>query len=326
MNQNLAQLLDKFTNLHGRPEKSLHFQYSATLFSKKNFKENDIFTVHAKIKTDSKRIGWLFPLLVLGSSEFDLFNDEHFMPYLKIGASYLDSVANSLNVDDNTHILILKDLTLLEGEVFNDDFATSLMKYGYYNISYGVIAENSLLKIDNNIIRRITVTKSVQPNQYSAYMNKLLRQLLPKVEDPLSRFVSIYQVIELLMEKYFHLKLDDHKKRRSTIGTIRDNITLLSNERKLINGVFSYCSLRLILNENEINLIRRLFNSDKDEQYYSNLSLPEFIYDIRNAIFHNYHKYELEDLMRDISERMELILFEILENSAVSNLLNEDWA
>jgi hypothetical protein len=321
MSQNLDQLLERYVVRYGEPDKSLHFHYSVTLISKKNFKENDIFTVHAKINSDSKRIGWLFPLLILGSSEYDLFGDEHLIPYLQIAASYLST--NSVKVDDNTHILILKDATLLEGNVFSHDFLTSLLKYGYYNITSGVIAENSLFRINNDEIKKIKLTKCPAPSDYSKYINRLLCQLLPKVEDPLSRFVSIYQTIELLMEKYFHLRLDEHKKRRSTIGTIRENITDLSSERKLISGVFSHCELRFDLNENEMNLSRRLFESDKDETYYNDLKLPNFIYDTRNAIFHNYHKYELEDLMKDISERMEIILVELLENSGVSELLTQ---
>jgi hypothetical protein len=316
-----SRLLETYTSLHGAPDPNLHFQYSVNFLSKKNFRENDIFTVHAKVGTGRKRLGWLFPVLVLGSSEYDLFGDIHFVPYLKVAASHLAKENGEKDIDENTHILILKDKTLLDGNVFSSNFVVSLLKHGYYSIASGVVSENTLCKFDTSASTEIKVEKCLPVSSYSKYINRLLCDLLPKVEDPLSRFVSIYQTIELLMEKYFHLKLDEHKKRRSTIGTIRDNITELSSERKLINGAFTYGSHRSTLNADEINLARRLFSSDKDEQYYNGLNLPNLIYDMRNAIFHNYHKYELGELMRDISERMELILVELLENPEISALL-----
>jgi hypothetical protein len=321
MSQYHSRLLETYTTLHGAPDPQLHFQYSVNFLSKKNFRENDIFTVHAKLGANRKRIGWLFPVLVLGSSEYDLFNDIHFVPYLKVAASHLAKENGKRDIDENTHVLVLKDERLIEGNVFISNFSVSLLKHGYYNTASGVVAENTLCKFETSTTSEIKVENCLPVSEYSKYVNKLLCELLPKVEDPLSRFVSIYQTIELLMEKYFHLRLDEHKKRRSTIGTIRENITELSSERKLINGAFTYGSHRSMLNPDEINLARRLFNSDKDEQYYTGLTLPNFIYDTRNAIFHNYHKYELGELMRDISERMELILVELLENPKISVLL-----
>ncbi|MED5593631.1 hypothetical protein [Janthinobacterium sp. P210006] len=325
MNKNRDQLLEKCISLYGEPDRSLIFKYSAIFLSKKNFKENDIFKIHAKINGDSKRIGWIFPLLVLGSSEYDLFGDTHFEQYIKIGASYLAHHGSDVAIDDNTHILILKDETLIDGEFYIHDCIMSLLKYGYYNISFGVAANNKLFALNYIETKRINVAKSLPVTSYTAYVKKLLCELLPKVEDPLSRFVSIYQVVELLIEKYFHFKLDEHKMRRSTIGTIRDNMAEFSSERKLINGVFGHCAHRSVLNENEISLVRVLFGSDKDEVYYKDLNLPNFVYDIRNAIFHNYHKYELNDLMRDIAERMEYILAELLENPKISILLSNEY-
>lgn len=98
-------------------------------------------------------------------------------------------------------------------------------------------------------------------------------------------------------------------------------MTELSSERKLINGLFTYAEHRMKLNSDEDNLIRHLFHADKNEEYYKDLNLPNFIYDIRNAIIHNYHKYELTTLMQEISELMELIWVELMENPKVSDML-----
>lgn len=319
MNNYGEDLLDKYGSLHSCTiDPQLQYQYSVNYLSKTNFKENDIFTVHTKINGQRTRIGWLFPALILGSSEYDLFGDQHLGVYLKVAASYLNSLNNKSAIDENTHLLILKDQALLEGDLIKENFGISLMRLGYYSESVTTEISNSRAKAEGS---KIDLIKCPPVYELAPYIQKLFLKLLPKVSDPLSRFISIYQTFELLMEKYFHSRIDEHRIKRSTIGTIRENITDLSSERKLINGLFTYTQHRMKLSSEEDNLIRRLFDSDKTESYYDELNLPNFIYDIRNAIVHNYHKYELTNLMQEISELTELIWIELMENPKVADML-----
>lgn len=316
------KIIESHIELYGAPDGNIKNQYSFFFLSKIEFKENDIFQIYTKTTDSRIRAGWLFPVSVLGSSEHDFWENPHFSIYAKIGGSILTSY-NGDDLGEDTHILILKDATIAEHDIYVENTAVSLLKHGYYPIANGAKFHNSLCTIDNSQIKNICVEKHPEISAHIPYIPKLVQEFLPKITDPLSRFISIYQVYELLMEKYFHYKIDEYRALRATIGTIREKISDLSSEKKLIQGVFTHCNLRSNTDENERALARNLFGTDKDENYYKELKLQSLIYDIRNAIIHNYHKYELSDLMRDIAERMEVILFETLENPQVSTLLSK---
>jgi hypothetical protein len=322
MSEFTERLIESHINLYGEIEPNFVSEYSFAYLSKTDFKENDIFTIRIVIDKKSERIGWLFPLIALGSKEHDYGECPHFGLYAKIGGAIISSCSKK-NYDENTQILILKDAKLLEAEAYVGNLTIPLMEYGYYPVVSGVKFQNKLCLVNNVSTKSLSVKKSPAVHDYLPYIKNLMSELLPKTTDPLSRFLSIYQVYELLMEKFFHLKVEEYRNKRITIGTIRENMAELSSERKLMNLVFQFCELRTSPTEDERNLARRLFDSDKEDSYYEKLSLQGLIYDLRNAIVHNYHRYELTSLMLDISERMEVIFVELLGSSKVSLLLTE---
>lgn len=316
------KLAEDYIDLYGSPDLSVLRQYSFSFLSKVDFKENDIFMVQISEGGHTHRLGWIFPLIALGSKEHDRWGCPHFEVYARVGGSIIAGACDE-SVNENTHVIILNDERALALDLYVENLAVSLMRYGYYPISSSTLFRNGLCTVSGIDNGKLSVRKALAPSEYVPYVRRLILELLPKVLDPLSRFLSIYQVYELLMERYFHTLMDEYRLKRITIGTMRERMNDLSNERKLINGVFSRCEIRQAVNDEERELLRRLFGDDREEQYYRKISLQDFIYDLRNAIVHNYHKYELSSLMSEISERMELVLVEVLENSNVSSLLYE---
>lgn len=153
MNKYSEELLDKYVSLHGCTiDPKLQYQYSINYFSKANFKENDIFTVYTKINGQKTRIGWLFPALILASKEYDLFGDQHLDVYLQVAASCLTSLSGKDPIDENTHLLILKDQTLLQGNLLKENFSISLMKLGYYPEYANTEISNSRVNIEGSKI------------------------------------------------------------------------------------------------------------------------------------------------------------------------------
>ncbi|MDV7210199.1 hypothetical protein [Azotobacter beijerinckii] len=317
------RLIESYLDLYGSPEAKIRHEYSFAYLKKMAFKENDIFIIQTKINGQKERIGWIFPAIALGSREHNRWKCPHFSVYAKVGGAIICESPHA-ELDENTHIMIVKDSRIIEGEIYIENLMAPLMRYGYYSFKGEPSFQNKLCAINNAETDKITINKSPGVSEYVPYIRKLILELLPKITDPLSRFLSIYQAYELLMEKYFHLKINEHRQKRSTIGTIREQVAELSSERKLMNGVFHHCGIRAQLNDDERNLAKSLFGQDKDDSYYTKLDLQGLIYDIRNAIVHNYHKYELSSLMLDISERMELIFIEVLENPKSSLLLTEE--
>jgi hypothetical protein len=124
------------------------------------------------------------------------------------------------------------------------------------------------------------------------------------------------------MERHFHRRIDSYRNKKTTIGTIREKISDLSSERKLMRTLFDEHGIRLLLSYDEKDLIRRLYGGDREESYFTDLQAPDFIYDIRNTIVHSYHKYELAGSMKEISDRLEQIVLEVIEAECASELLN----
>lgn len=313
------KLLDDHRNLFGDIDPISHLQYSVKLVTKNEFIENDIFTIHYMNTSNENRIGLIFPAFVIGSNKHDYYGMHYFEEYAKIAASFLLSIKED-KISDNCHIIIASDDYLLSKGLLLNDFEIAISKYGYYpcNIESAYYNKSCALVAANH---KIIMNRTPRIFESLRYLSKLWYDILPSVSDPLARFVSLYQVIEMLMEVFFNEKIDEIRKTRTTIGNIRDKVSVFSSEKKIIDTMFSQYAIRMELNTDEKDIAYLFFGNDKDKQYYSELTLPSYIYDMRNAIIHNYYKYEFEEKMILIAERMEIIIIEILENEKIINLV-----
>lgn len=312
------ELLDCQSKFYGAPSPGMLHEYSVQQYFKSKFVENDIFIVQFKNSTGTIRMGWIFPIIAIGSDSHDYYGNSHFPNYAKVAAAYVERNLPDV-INEDSHLLVLKDDILVKNEIFIDNFDISLMKYGYYRSASADVYSNKHLAVDYKSTTNLVLSKTAKIADLDIYITNLLINILPSTKEHISRFICIYQAFEMLMECYYNDKIDELRSKRNTIGTIREKLQEYSSERKLLNGLFSEYSINRSLNTDEINLVQNIFTTYKEQSYYDNLTLPNYIYDIRNVIVHNYYKYELATLMSEIADLMESILVDILHNEKVVN-------
>src|SRR6185369_881678 len=210
---NKLVLLEYQTKYYGDPSPGILHEYSVQPYFKSNFFENDIFTVHFNNGHSASRMGWLFPVLAIGSDSHDYSEDVHFAHYAKIAAAYAEQGLPD-EVDENTHLLILKDNFLVTNDIFIDNFDIALMKYGYYKSTSNSVYSNKYFSVDYKTTNKIIVNKTPRICNLNSYVNKLLLDVLPTTKENLARFICIYQVIEMLMEHFYNNKIDDLRSNR----------------------------------------------------------------------------------------------------------------
>lgn len=311
---------EKIVSLYGQGNVDLHKDYSIQILSKSAYRENDIFIINLRHNDNTQRLGWLIPALSIISVDHDYYRNPHYEHYVQVANSFLSQCTPSMILNDSSHFFILKKEYLERCESQADGFFASLAMRGYYQGCHGLTYKNEFcVPLSPG---SITVKKSIPLHTCTKYIIDLMSEYLPTISDPLSRFLKLYQVFEILMERHFHRRIDSYRNKKTTIGTIREKISDLSSERKLMRTLFDEHGIRLLLSYDEKDLIRRLYGGDREESYFTDLQAPDFIYDIRNTIVHSYHKYELAGSMKEISDRLEQIVLEVIEAECASELLN----
>ena len=320
MEISISEFSERVVNLYGQSNTDLHKDYSIRTLSKSAYRENDIFIIKLRHNGDAQRLGWLIPALSTISVDHDYYRNPHYEHYVQVVSSFLSQCTPSETFNDSSHLLVLKNEYLERCDSQADGFFASLAMRGYYQGCHRLTYKNECCVPLSR--ESITVKKSIPLHLCTKYIIDLMSKYLPTIDDPLSRFLKIYQVFEILMERHFHRRIDSYRSKKTTIGTIREKISDLSSERKLLRTLFDEHSIRLILSYDEKDLIRRLYGSDRDEGYFADLQAPDFIYDIRNTIVHSYHKYELAGSMKEISDRLEQIALETMEIECACELLS----
>lgn len=274
--------------------------------------QSDLFNVKMEIGDDEKTIGCIIPATALVDDIENEDFDEYVQAYKYYCIKYLleeiegkeKELKDSYSISDLTDInaiFIIIYKPLLEEKNFNIDyFLPNLALLGYYN--YPKSSQSKIIDyVDSfrgNIIEFIESqfhSKRILKNIVLKYSKKILEEsiiakllytnLLIDSDNPLYRFLLIYQIIEYLNE-----------------------ITFTDSLNNLISKKDDYTKYKFIQKLNELNNIRctinKLFNHSFDEKKEITKSIKDFLiqfdseyekestgdcfYDIRNLLFHDY--------------------------------------
>lgn len=319
----MNDFIRKSIDLYGENGENLK-DYEFILLKKQDYVENDIFCLF--YKNSETRIGWLFPIDSISSENHDCFSGDrrpHYEVYAKLAADHL-KVILALNTD-NYHLAVLKKENLPR-DCSTNSFICSLAKYGYNQSTFDDTRLYYSNKLCSEKINSAKESKKLvlKPNFLDHnFIYDLFNHL--KVERHFYlRFILIYQLYELLIEKVFFAKISNFRDKKFNLATIRDKIGEISSERKLINILFE--SLKIDKNPESIFLdsAREFLKEYKEISYLSSeLSMPNIIYDIRSLLVHSFYKFNSShDLMSDFVDSFELKTIEILlENENLKELL-----
>lgn len=296
-------------------------QFTAYFFAKKELKENDIFQVYQR--ESASRLGWMIPITALFSKEHDFADDIHFRRYayqaIKQCTHYLVS-----NVLDETGLNNLQTNSI--GSFFHDSICILI-------ISLDCLKENSSLSIYRRFPSMLVhgyvplserdpeeihfegvppAGKRIHTSEISTFVedvefiNRILAQSLAYEKEPAFQFFYLYQIIEFMISEVSSDRLDTLIEKlslgRNDTQVVRDCMTevgeVLSEEKRIGILCNEYCDLERSRHE-ELKRISNIFLRECGYDFIG--SFNEYVYKIRNLVFHQYRKLPSdENVLRDV--------------------------
>lgn len=307
-------------------------QFEIFLFHKDRFATNDIF----QVKIADHRLGWLFPLQALISSQHDFAENPHFFTYSynaykillknKRNIPYQDILYDEQpNLEDlygeNTIIfMIYKDNIKTLKSTHNIDFIIDDFLCFFYQYGYTLLNQNNFLNLINIKLPNANHKKmaggsfNLSPLSRAlltdkSYINSLIQGLVKLEKHPLVKFHLLYSVIELYISKIFEVNFKASAAallNSSDFYEAKEVLIKMTNEKERINKLFSDRTpgidqqlldlLQLSCND----FLNFVFAPETFEK-----GSGEALYKVRSLIFHN---------LRTVPEGYEILFEKIILN------------
>lgn len=277
---------------------------------KKDVLENDIYQVYDRAL--DKRIGWIFPVVALDSSEHTYASNEHFTRYANVAIRKLFNEVQqdffsivpevygkaSFNFSDFFHdetVLLVISKATLDGSGFRlNDWLPSLSVAGYFKLSC-INPADLMLVGDRPTDKRLYLTKITPEFQGHNFVDLVYTNLIPYERHPLLFFFYCYQVIEVMLTQVFKMEQSliytelkkpiedgDVVKAKDVMGKVGE-INSENYRFKLLIDKYVNSPIPGDELQNACNGLLRSVNKDLGR------TVSEAIYRVRNFLFHQYH-------------------------------------
>lgn len=292
--------------------------------------ESNVFTLEANLTAERETVGYLFPVAVLDSNNFEARrpsdNNYLFIAYqvllerLKEIDQSVDSLGKCFEENVCVCVLNLRTIGRTQG-IWN--CIHSLRKYGY---SY-FVEDNKYKKIEGYTIKnykdllpgsKMHIVFSIPPMYSDPIVDGIMRSL-PNADNLVYRFILLYQIVEFLISKKIRKSINE------AIGTYQastscsendflENINNVRKERNIINEILESCGIFSIDCNKEFN------NRCKHLYDLANIVLQKkgeinLFYSFRNQMVHSFrHLSNFKEDMADTIFYYEQIVLTIVEN------------
>lgn len=310
--------------------------------------EDDYYKVNLKELDGNKSVlGWLFPYNLL--KEDTLFYkdfDEYLIKYMHVGIhkivdyslkkslySYHSGTIEDLGLSQDL-ILFVYRRSICKKESFSD-LIPSLFDMGFYvvdepdKIALNIYPINTYREEKINQFRADTALTCINLQVVSPvfsgskYVKTLFTETLVELKDPLLRYFSLYQIVEILMRVVYGNKYFEYVEKYANDNrhNLMDKFSELSSESKMIKKIYEIgTSSSEYLDF--IDAAKRLLRKIDDEAIKEGASFDDYMYKIRNLIVHDLL------IMRDYGNEMEYLSFMyetlIVDLMCRTNLRKED--
>ena len=212
--------------------------------------ENSIFQLYVK----DQRIGWIFPIQSLLSSDHDCAQNKYFLKYAYV-ATYLllrdieclDKLLTPSYIDldkfyeSKKCICVIDHENTAKIEDFDiENYVVSLFKHGYSFFGRGNLLADMPAGGVNKRLQLTPISKDLCKNPY---INHLFKAQFPNADNPLVCFHLCYQIIELLISVVFDNKLktivEKLEKQPESLFDLREELNEMVGEKKRVNWLFS---------------------------------------------------------------------------------------
>lgn len=277
---------------------------------------------------EDKRIGWLFPIQALFSSDHDFTGNDHFLKYAYVALNRLFDILNITRenapdefdledyYNDTSLCMMIWDRAnsdTIEG--FNiDQYTVSLYEYGYYRSEGQDFDLKRFPEIGRTKIHLKSISKALQEEEY---ILSLFKYQLPSVNNEIIRFYFIYQIIEILIniifDNKFQLILEEINKEGRNLFDIKDTIQNEINEKHRINLLFdSYSSLSDSLSRAELKESCDLLLTH--HSLCTKHTCVDAVYAVRCFLVHRLYSLDTEtiDILKEINRNFILVIIDLL--------------
>lgn len=293
-------------------------------------KEVDVFELSVNNQGGQcERLGYAIPLSAIESednteSERSLINYKY-CAFRKIIEGLVNDERYDISNEEqiisqcipapNTYVIIINKENNTDFNI--DDFIYSFAKAGFYRLGDSSEIKKTYDKLIPDGCKKIKLNKT-ESSLYNdfPYVKDLIDNYLKTSDDYLARFILLYQVIELFIEKEGRKWIDEciDKFKNENVRTssdFLDEVKNLSKESVRINRLFTNNIIDLNDSKSFEEACKSLF--EKINFTPNNTDLPELLYCLRNKIVHSYrnllqYKNELEDAIR----MFEIVILDLL--------------
>lgn len=275
--------------------------FSYELFYNESICENDIYQVYA----DKNRIGWIFPIQALLSSDHDYAEDKYFLKYAYVATWLLLSDINQVDqldspsefvledyVDDKRCIFVLDHENISKIENFQlSDYTVEFFKYGYEYKGKGNFNPSSIRGT-----RRLNLHPLAKEIRGNNSINDLFTDQFLLASNSVVRFYICYQIIELLISKVFEDKFQLIVKKLSKnpeeLFDLREDLSKITAEKERVKCLFEEYTVCETSDKSEIEIACKKFlelNGKRcAESYYYDL------YSVRCMLVHKLYAVNKE--------------------------------
>lgn len=249
-----------------------------------------------------QKCGRIIPLSVILDDSYSILDDKHLKQYLFVATKWLLQNADNLQANKNLEkcyfdsavLMIVHKPTVHD---FNrDQYVLPLFKLGYfyYDSESKAVGVDGFHKTDC-LLGKTRVDLKPENNvsfKSEGYLNSLILKVLPRTDNLLARFVLLYQVVELYMEKLRRQQLDsfvaDYNANHISAHEMLHRVSSINGEKEHVKKMFNKsCASERDFIESCKTLFRSIsFIPDGKEE-----SLGKYVYAFRNRVVHGYRDF-----------------------------------
>lgn len=316
---------DKEGGLNFEDEEQTHFTF--TFYYKKDAIEAfDYAFINNVDKGNAKehRVGWIFPLSILITENNDIRTNEHLSCYAFHSYKYLleladfedvsdyDSFRDVVNSDKYKNACLLVTYNPHYQDADLKRLELPLAKYGFFR--YPLNYKNSQCRKIENAQISIKPSSTIVDNNgkfVESYIDELLEKHLDE-QRPFIKFLYLYQVIEVMLNKVLIKRLEDFLAELKTpTGSIRELSDELKNKNSEISR-WDEIEKKATLSDLDFSTLDSLCCSFVGKTA-GELTHPNSIYKVRNHLTHRFRiAVQNESDIHKINEVFELYLFDLL--------------
>lgn len=282
-------------------------------------KETDYFEV--RFDNSDERGGFLMPISLLESEDV---TDKYLLSYMFISYQILlrrikEIPSSELlsEIYSDAFILVIHKKTKHDFRL--EEYVFSLAKYGFYDYIGPLKADYPRINCIESHFQNLFLEKSVVENLLNGYVKDLVYNRLCNTGDFITRFVLVYQVVELYISEIHHNLLNErinkYKAGELTRNDFSEELKDISKESTQIKELVK----DFIAEKESVDYIQEVRSLFYDLDYkVKHESLDSMLYALRNQLFHNYGIFNGHEMaLNQVIFRFERVIIMLLSKRPI---------